>query len=559
MMKYFALFLLIALFVSCTRQNDERLLSAESFLPANPQYADSILRGMSDLASLSDADKALYGILRTYTDNRLGHEVDNDSLIRPSYNYYYDKHIKGELTDTASLRHYAQCCYYLGLYYAACDSTKRSEDLLRTAIKLSENCHDWHTCYLANVRLSNSFLSSDATMALEASKKAYKAYQQIQDDPTNEVLILCKIGGCYAVMEDYETSISYYKQAYRLSDVKGLLISKNQVCMCLANVYWGKEAYGQALLYAKEGILTADSSVLVNSLITLSACYLANDSLDKAKSVLQSILCKESDYMGKYLVMQHLCDVEIKRLHADSLKYYADSASLCLEHMYFDALKQKSDYYSENIKKEKENEQMRIHSERNKWLYIMLTVVLFFLAFFIISRIKYRNKIEREKQLREINDERYKNSILLRDQEAKARQIAERQKEIEHQRALLEQKSVSMKLIQKYLLDRLDGVSTLMDGGERVSISDETWIEIEKYLNMTDDNFMERLRSFHSDFSEEDYRLCMLVRLKIENEMIGKLYNITVSAVKKRKSGLKKNGFKITDPKVDLNQIINEI
>ena len=112
MMKYFALFLLIAVAVSCTRQNDERLLSAESFLPANPQYADSILRGMYDLASLSDADKALYGILRTYTDNRLGHEVDNDSLIRPSYNYYHDKHIKGELTDTASLRHYAQCCYY---------------------------------------------------------------------------------------------------------------------------------------------------------------------------------------------------------------------------------------------------------------------------------------------------------------------------------------------------------------------------------------------------------------------------------------------------------------
>ena len=116
-----------------------------------------------------------------------------------------------------------------------------------------------------------------------------------------------------------------------------------------------------------------------------------------------------------------------------------------------------------------------------------------------------------------------------------------------------------MKLIQKYLLDRLDGVSTLMDGGERVSISDETWIEIEKYINMTDGNFMERLRTFHSDFSEEDYRLCMLVRLKIENEMIGKLYNINVSAVKKRKSGLKKNGFMVTDPKVDLNQIINEI
>ena len=559
MMKYFVLFLLIAVFVCCTRQNDERLLSAESFLPSDPQSADSILKGLSDVESLSDADKALYGILRTYTDNRLGHEVNNDSLIRPSYNFYYDKHIKGELTDTASLRHYAQCCYYMGLYYAACDSTKRSEDLLRTAIKLSENCHDWHTCYLANVRLSNSLLSSDATIALEASQKAYEAYQQIQDDPKNEVLILCKIGGCYAVMQDYDKSISYYKQAYRLSDVNGLRINKNQVCMCLANVFWGKEAYGQALSYAKEGILTADSSVLANSLITLSACYLANDSLDKAKSVLQSIRCKENDYMGKYLVMQHLCDVEIKRLRADSLKYYADSASLCLEHMYFDALKQKSDYYCENIRKEKENEQMRIHSERNKWLYTILTVVLVFLAVYIISRLKYHNKIEREKQLREINDERSRNKILQMEKEAKEKEIEITQSELSHREKLLHQKSISLSLMQKYFMSKLTSISKEKFGSDQIQITDEVWDEIERLLNYADNNFVVRLREQYPKMRKEDVQLCMLVRMKFTNLTIGKVFNIQKSAVQKRKNNLKKNIFQISNPDKYLEIIIEQI
>ncbi len=558
-MKYFVLFLLIAVFVGCTHHDDERLLAAENFLPSDPQSADSILKGLSDVETLNDADKALYGILHTYTDNRLGHEVDNDSLIRPSYNFYHDKHIKGELTDTVSLRHYAQCCYYMGLYYAACDSTKRSEDLLRTAIKLSENCHDWHTCYLANVRLSNSLLSSDATIALEASQKAYEAYQQIQDDPKNEVLILCKIGGCYAVMQDYDKSISYYKQAYRLSDVNGLRINKNQVCMCLANVFWGKEAYGQALSYAKEGILTADSSVLANSLITLSACYVANDSLDKAKSVLQSIRCKENDYMGKYLVMQHLCDVEIKRLRADSLKYYADSASLCLEHMYFDALKQKSDYYSENIRKEKENEQMRIHSERNKWLYIMLTVVLVFLAVYIISRIKYRNKIEREKQLREINDERSRNTILQMEKEAKEKEIEITQSELSHREKLLHQKSISLSLMQKYFMSQLTSISKEKFGSDQIQITDEVWDEIERLLNYADNNFVVRLREQYPKMRKEDVQLCMLVRMKFTNLTIGKVFNIQKSAVQKRKNNLKKNIFQISNPDKYLEIIIEQI
>ena len=263
--------------------------------------------------------------------------------------------------------------------------------------------------------------------------------------------------------------------------------------------------------------------------------------------------------MGKYLVMQHLCDVEIKRLRADSLKYYADSASLCLEHMYFDALKQKSDYYCENIRKEKENEQMRIHSERNKWLYTILTVVLVFLAVYIISRLKYHNKIEREKQLREINDERSRNKILQMEKEAKEKEIEITQSELSHREKLLHQKSISLSLMQKYFMSKLTSISKEKFGSDQIQITDEVWDEIERLLNYADNNFVVRLREQYPKMRKEDVQLCMLVRMKFTNLTIGKVFNIQKSAVQKRKNNLKKNIFQISNPDKYLEIIIEQI
>jgi biotin operon repressor len=48
----------------------------------------------------------------------------------------------------------------------------------------------------------------------------------------------------------------------------------------------------------------------------------------------------------------------------------------------------------------------------------------------------------------------------------------------------------------------------------------------------------------------------MLVRLKLTNAAIANVFNIGESAVKKRKSTLKKQGFHITDIDIIFEQII---
>jgi len=554
-MKSLPILFLLTCFLSCHLPDDERLLEVEKILPSSSVYADSVLNSIDDYRKFTPSDRALYGLLRTYADNRLGKDITSDSLIRPAYDYFHDASGGRDTSDSLLLRRYGQSCYYMGLYLTSRDSLKRSEDMFRFAAGLSERCHDWHTCYLAYILLSNSLRLSNPDSALKACLESYSIYNKVKDDPANESLILGKIGGCHAVRGDYDKAVMYYQRALLSAEQNRQTKVIEQIYICLASVYRGKKDYETSLRYALKGSSLSDS-VSARSLLTLAECYMVNDSLNRAATVLRSVKCDSDDYMGRYLVMRRLAEVEMKKKGMDSLSVFYDSAFYSLENMYFQSQKTKDEYYNDNIQKEIQKEMALREKERGTWILLFVILLSMVMVTVLLVWLRLRSVLERRKRYLSIVNERHKKTVLLYDRIAQDLRIAEQHNEILRQRKLLEQKMVSMNLLRKYLLERLDGVSTLMKGGERVRITDEVWPEMENYLNMTDDDIMSRIRSEHPDFREDDIRLCMLVRLRIENEMIGKLYNITTSAVKKRKSVLKKNGFHVADPDIDLNQII---
>ena len=163
-------FLLVAvalvLLTGCHRDASALLERAEAYLPSQPDSAEVCLDSIGQPQRLNDAQKAWYGLLRTYTDNRQDKGVDSDSLIRDSYEYYREASHAGQTSDMTLLRRYAQSCYYMALYYSSCDSIKQCEDLLNQAIKGSEKCEDWHTCYLAYTQLGNSTVWSNWTSTI---------------------------------------------------------------------------------------------------------------------------------------------------------------------------------------------------------------------------------------------------------------------------------------------------------------------------------------------------------------------------------------------------------
>ena len=188
---------LVVTLVGCNHQTKKLLERAEGFLPAEPDSAEMCLNSIEQPLRLDDAERAWYGVLRTYADNRKGKEIKSDSLIRDSYEYYREVSHDGETNDRVQMHRHAQSCYYMALFYSSCDSTKQCEDMLHQAIKYSEKCEDWHTCYVAYIQLGNIVAWSNSEHAIQQRLKALEAYYRINDDVNNEVLILGKIASSF--------------------------------------------------------------------------------------------------------------------------------------------------------------------------------------------------------------------------------------------------------------------------------------------------------------------------------------------------------------------------
>ena len=173
--------------------------------------------------------------------------------------------------------------------------------------------------------------------------------------------------------------------------------------------------------------------------------------------------------------------------------------------------------------------------------------------------LRNRYVLERQKHLNHVLTQRYEHARLLQEQQEKERVIATREKEIQYQKEIIHQKVLTISLLQKHLLEKLEHISQSLSENEKVKMTEEAWAEIEQLLNDTDNHFVQELRNQHKNFKEEDIQLCMLIRLKMSNTIISNIYHIGVPAVKKRKMNLKKMGFNITDPNISIEQVIENL
>lgn len=555
-------FLLVAvalvLLTGCHRDASALLERAEAYLPSQPDSAEVCLDSIGQPQRLNDAQKAWYGLLRTYVDNRQGKGVESDSLIRDSYEYYREASHAGQTSDMTLLRRYAQSCYYMALFYESCDSTKQCENMLHQAIKGSEECEDWHTCYLAYTLLGKSSIWGNHEYAIQQSLKALEVYHKINDDVNNEVLILEHIAAGFFTFAELDSALNYFLRAYKLVEINNLFTSQDEICIGIAKAYCYKGEFAKALYYAQRGIAEVDSSMLISASLALAQCYQACDSLEKSKEILESI-CRDADPMNKYFIYRDLSKVAIQQQGLDSLSAYMDSAYEYLEDRFLHSQSVKDEYYQANLAKELEKEQIQHESERNVWILVFSIVLLVLLALFIYNVLKNKIAVERHKRLNHLLSQRVEHTKHLQEQQEKEHVIMENEKEIQHQRDIIRQKAMTLSILQKLLLEKLHHMSQTLSEAEKIQMTRETWTEMEQLLNATDNGFVARLRQQHKDFKEEDIHLCMLIRLKMNNTVVSNIYNIGVDAVKKRKLNLKKNGFKVSDSSIRLEDVIDNL
>ncbi len=538
-------FLLLA---SCTDDKEviPVLERAEAYLPEYPDSAGMLLDSISSrpLGESGERVRALYGLLRTMTDAMTGKGVTTDSLIRSSYIYYKEQGESDEHT-----RRLGRSAFYLAQFEASRDSTKQAEDLYREAIRCSEQVEDWRTCYMAYDHFANSIKWSNTELAIELRKKAIDIYNRCKDKPANYISLLNSFSNDYLVAGFADSAFSCAEEAYQLSCNLQLEIQQYESLRRLSDCYYYTQDYPKALELAKQGLQGLTDQTRDASLFSLADCYLACDSLEQAKNTLLSI--HSSDKKIRQVVFEELLQLAHVQKDYEAAMRYADSLEAATVDMFTNIQQTKDEYYQETLKKELQNERQHLSALKQQIIFGICVFALILSILGIVGYIIYRRYQGRLQRYVEIQNNRRYIAEQNRIRKEQAMQI-------DVNKMIIHQKSITMSLLQKHFLRHLGELRTDLVDAENIKMTQELWREIEDTLNAADNGFVKKLRSEHKSFDEEDIQLCMLVRMKVPNRNIAQIFLLGTDAIKKRRQKLKREGFKVMDNDVTLDEIIEK-
>jgi len=268
---------------------------------------------------------------------------------------------------------------------------------MREAIKESERCGEFHTCYLAYTKLGMQALWSNPRYSLEQFRNALDIYDKVKDDEKNKALILTKMAAVYTAMSDFGNASDCYNRALEISEKNGFSKTKNEVFMGIAGLYWHQGIFDKAVEYSRKGISTAEGATLANSQLSLVRCYIDADSLTEARNLVCQIRLDSSDYINKYLKQRYLADIALRTNDYSTVSESIDSAYQCMEDGFFHLEQEKAEYRKDLMEELSQKELLKEKHEQRMRIITLLISLLIMLSLFLLLWARYRYINEKQK------------------------------------------------------------------------------------------------------------------------------------------------------------------
>lgn len=187
-------------------------------------------------------------------------------------------------------------------------------------------------------------------------------------------------------------------------------------------------------------------------------------------------------------------------------------------------------------------------------LVIVLLVILIIYQIYIINKLKEKDKVEEFQE----SIERYNSQHQLLENELKMTNQANLKLEREIKQREKDQKKIALSIIRKneILSDLKIGIENLKSKSEdklkhsdlnslKVSIIESLNIDkerksFEKYIKKINNNFYQNLENKYPDLTDNEKKLCSLLRLKLSSKEIASILNITPKSVEVSRYRLRK-------------------
>ena len=561
------------------------LVHAESVMFDHPDSALHILEAMPMPSARRDKENhALWCLLVTQAQYKQMIKIPSDSLIRIAYNYY---------KPTNNARRKAMSALYMGdINY----ELRNIEDAMQYYLEGKtevEKTDDYKTGYLVMVSLCRLYLYRDfADYALEASRKAYD-YAVKDSNKRYQLASLKYLARCYCISDSLSKAIDTYHKCSELT-----------LELKLENYYYDIQSE-IALVYKNKGDIKKSLEIIKSfpikyrpALLTGKNYYLLGQQdsayifFNKALNT-YNIYTKASAYEYLYKLGDTPKYRKYLKTYCDSLLFYNDSIIAIDKGKEIIAYKEKYDHQKliteqQRLKLEKADAQRMLFI-----ITICLIVVIAVVAYIYQKRLvrkettirrqseqlqvyllqlhenesrlqQNRRYLDELKELLSRHDSDAEERLAQQEQMARlesengrllttiddlqyrigdyASRLRDAHKDVEQLRRLSEE-SLKLKENERRLTDYVLDSHKLVSGLRKKSrvLSDSEWEELMQLCTTAWGDFISRLLACCPQLTEQELRLCLLIRLRFNNTQLASIFAVSLASISQKKFRLKKH------------------
>lgn len=377
-----AILVLITVFsFSCSKERGELLL-VEQIIESAPDSALTILQEMQDVDRFTPAEKALYGLLMFQALDKNYLELQPDSLINFSIQYFTKKNDKRRLG--ASYLYKARIFYYQMKYdqafpflLKALDETQDTKDFLLLGRINSDIAH---VLYFQN----------EYALALNRYLMAYDYYEEANHQ-IHLSSVLLEIGRMYDCLKEFDNGLEYFMRSLSSSNDS---LSKGVVLHKLGLRYYNFKELDSAYYYLKEAIkYPAVDHNLSYRYLDLSNVFFDLKQIDSANFYAYKALNSSPDVICRRECYRVLANTEYRMGNQTAVMQY-----LQLYQDYTDTIRKIESQTKANVLENLHQANNEVVKTKYRMLYLVLVLILLIFSTTIIGFwMLKRYKLEKQK------------------------------------------------------------------------------------------------------------------------------------------------------------------
>lgn len=487
---------LLAVFVSCQRPvYSPQLVEADSLCDVQPESAVKMLRLMAkDTSGMDDDNLHYYYLLTLKAADKSYVTHTSDSLARRIVSYY---------EDGGDERLLPEVYYYAGRVHRDIGDAPQALDYFQKALDLMEN--DTTNLKLKSVIYSQmgytAYLCNLYDKALEMHRACYDC-AVLSKDTVGMIYGLMDMATCQEMRHHLDSAEVLYNCAMRLALINNNKELEASIHTQISVMLLSQGKNDEALNNIRKSLEYDDPE---NRSATFSVARNIYDELGKEDSAFLysmealksgTIYARQKSYGWLSAYYNKHKNPRLSLLYGNLYKKTTDSI---FDHTATEAVARMNSLYNYQLR-EKENIRLEKENDTRQRLIIILSTVVIISVITLIYIVLY------------IREKHRKLSYKLQKYEQIFRSYEEKPQ--------IEKEEVTNKIEKLDIIIRLR--RKLNSHAEVVKLSEDDWNELSNAVNTMHTSFDEKLQDL-CKMSEQDYRVCLLLKIGISPTDISKL------------------------------------